>query len=163
MGKRLKDSEDAASYRAQMIKKQHGIDPITESKITDAVLDHQHFGEQKCRAVLQRTVNAWEGKVQNSFNRYVRNHTDLSLPDVLRNLADYLEGDYSANAIHHSALTEDVKVFKNLPAAEQKQLLIKLGAEPAENVKKRSSQIRKFIKSGHVTVIDKIWTIKKEP
>ncbi|AUS03014.1 hypothetical protein NVP2275O_433 [Vibrio phage 2.275.O._10N.286.54.E11] len=161
---RLKNSKEAASYRRELLKKQKGLDPITKEIIKDGCLDHQHFGEQRCRAVLDRTCNTFEGKVQNSFNRYMKHLTDKPLHEVLRNLADYLEADVSNNKIHHTALTMDIKKFKGLKATEQKRLLTEAGLEPFENVKKRSNQARKLIKDGTLKVFNGTWTInKKEP
>ncbi len=152
--KRLKDSKDAGTYRNSILKKQNYIDPITKSKISDAVLDHQHFGEQKCRQVLQRECNSFEGKVQNAFNRYMKHLTDKPLPEILRNLADYLEKDYSENPIHHTALSVDVNKFKALPADRQREILISFGVQPETNVKKRCNQARKLIKTGQLNMLD---------
>lgn len=145
---RLKNSADAGVYRKKLLKEQNGIDPITKELVKDAVLDHCHFDEQRCRGVLQREVNSWEGKVQNSFNRYMRHLTDKPLPEMLRNLADYLEQDCSNKLIHHTALTVDVNKFKRLPATEQKKILLSYDLEPGPNQKKRSLQIRKLIRDG---------------
>lgn len=147
---RLKNSSEAAKYRQELLKKQKGLDPITKEKVTDPVLDHNHKGEQECRAVLDRTVNSFEGKVQNAFDRYIKHLTDKNLPTILRNLADYYEQDYSETAIHHTALTIDVKKFKALPAAQQCSVLESFGVVPESNTSKRANQARKLIKSGQL-------------
>ena len=152
--KRLKNSKDASTYRNEVLKKQKYIDPITKEKINDPVLDHQHFHEQRCRQVLQRECNSFEGKVQNAFNRYMKHLTDKPLPEILRNLADYLEKDYSENPVHHTALSVDVNKFKALPADRQREILISLGIEPESNAKKRSLQARKLIKTGELNMLD---------
>lgn len=154
MNGRLKDSKDAASYRNELLKKQQNIDPITKEKINDPVLDHQHFGEQRCRSVLERTSNSFEGKVYNSYLRYIKHLTDTPLPDILRNLADYLESDVSQNKIHHTALSVDVNKFKALPADRQREILISFGVQPETNVKKRCNQARKLIKTGQLNMLD---------
>jgi len=146
MNNRLKNPADAAKYREQLLQKQHKIDPITQTEIKDAVLDHQHFGEQRCRAVLERTVNSFEGKVFNAYQQYVKHHTDLSISDILRNLADYLEKDYSNNAIHHTAIDTDVRAFKQLTSSTQKEILESININPETNALKRAKQIRKAIR-----------------
>lgn len=161
MSRRLKNPKDAAKYRKELLEKQNGIDPITKEIVTDGVLDHQHFGEQKCRAVLDRTCNSFEGRVVNSYNRYMKHLTDKPIHEVLRNLADYLEADVSANAIHHTALSVDVNKFKSLKAADQKQLLEDCGVEPQENVKKRALQARKLIKESKLKVLNGVWEVIK--
>lgn len=152
MKKRLKNSEDAAKYRKELLSEQKGIDPILKIKITKPVLDHYHQENQHCRGVLQNEVNGWEGRVQNSFNRCVRHLTDKPLYEVLRNLADYLEKHNNTpeeeQVIHHTALTVDVKRFKALPAKQQIDILEGFGLVAESNVKKRSNQARKLIKEG---------------
>ncbi|AXC36779.1 DNA endonuclease VII [Escherichia phage UB] len=158
MKKRLKDSKDAANYRNELLKKQNGIDPIIKEPITKPVLDHYHYGNQHCRQVLQNEVNAWEGKVQNSFNRYMKHLTDKPLYEVLRNLADYLERNNSIpddeQVIHHTALTVDVNKFKRLPATQQTAILEGLGVVPGSNTTARVKQARKLIKDGKLNMVD---------
>ncbi len=149
---RLKNSKEAGIYRKKLLAEQGGIDPITKEEVYDPVLDHAHFGEQRCRAVLQRECNSFEGKVQNSFNRYMKHLTDKELPEVLRNLADYLEMDNSDKDIHHTALTVDVNKVMRRPAGEQKKILESFGIEPGPNQKKRKLQIRKLIRDGKYKV-----------
>lgn len=156
--KRLKDAKDAAKYRNDLLKKQKGIDPITKEVITKPVLDHYHQGHQHCREVLQNECNAWEGKVTNSFNRYMKHLTDKPLYEVLRNLADYLERTGSIPeeemVIHHTALTVDVKKYKALPAKQQCDILESFGVVPESNVKKRANQARKLIKEGKLDMLN---------
>lgn len=154
MRKRLKNSKEAATCRNEMLKKQKGLDPITKEKITDPVLDHNHGSEQEVRAVLDRTVNSFEGKVQNAFLRYIRHLTDKDLPTILRNLADYYEADYSETPIHHTALTVDVNKFKRLTAAQQCSVLESLDVIPESNTKKRANQARKLIRDGLLNMND---------
>lgn len=157
MKKRLKDPKDAAVYRNELLKKQNGIDPIIGIKITKPVLDHLHSGNQHCREVLQNEVNGWEGRVVNSFKRCLGHLTDKPVYEVLRNLADYLEKNNNlpedAQVIHHTALSVDVKKFKSLPAKQQCTILESFGVEPGVNVKIRSNQARKLIKSGDLVML----------
>lgn len=157
MKRRLKDSKDAANYRNELLKKQKGIDPIIKETITKPVLDHYHFENQHCREVLQNEVNAWEGKVQNSFNRYMKHLTDKPLYEVLRNLADYLEKNNSIpeeeQIIHHTALAVDVGKFKRLPAAQQNAILEEYDIIPGANNAVRVKQARKLIKEGKLNML----------
>lgn len=151
---RLKNPSEAATYRTKLLREQGGVDPITGEKVKDAVLDHNHSGDQECRAVLERTSNSFEGKVQNAFNRYIRHLTDKDLSTVLRNLADYYERDNSDKPIHHTALTKDANKFKSLPAAQQCSLLENNGVVPETNSAKRTKQARKLIKDGVLVMKD---------
>lgn len=147
---RLRDSVEASRYRDEIAFKQQGIDPVTKSKLFDKVLDHQHYGDQRCRGVLNRNTNTFEGKVYNNYCRFIRSSTTLSLPDILRNLADYLEKDYSSNMIHHSALTLDTKQFANLPAEDQRAILGKFNLE-GKNVSERMKHARELIRDGRIS------------
>ena len=155
--RRLKDSKDAGKYRSELLKEQKGIDPILGIPITKPVLDHQHSGNQHCREVLQNEVNGWEGRVVNSFKRCLGHLTDKPVYEVLRNLADYIERNEKIpedeQVIHHTALTIDVKKFKNLPASQQCSILISFGVEPESNSVKRANQARKLIKSGDLNML----------
>ena len=151
---RLKNSNEAAKYRDTLLIEQTNRDPITGSMITDPCLDHQHFGEQHCRQVLQRESNSFEGRVYNSYTRYIKHLTDDPLPVVLRRLADYLERDYSDRPIHHTALAVDVGKFKRLPADVQKQIITTYGLVPGTNVKAREKQARALIISGTLKIIE---------
>lgn len=152
--KRLKNPKEAAAFRDKLLIEQGGMDPIINKTITDPCLDHQHFGDQQCRKVLQREINSFEGKVANAFSRYVKHLTDDPLPVVLRRLADYLEQDFNQNPIHHTALTIDTAKFKRLPANKQKEILLELGVEPLSNAAQRAAQARKLIKAGKLNMQD---------
>ncbi|AZU98217.1 hypothetical protein BZF66_07060 [Salmonella enterica] len=158
MKRRLKDSKDAANYRNELLKLQKHIDPIIGIKITKPVLDHYHGGNQHCRQVLQNEVNGWEGRVVNSFKRCLGHLTDKPIYEVLRNLADYIESNdnipESEQVIHHTALSVDVKKFKNLPAKQQCEILESFNIIPESNVKKRCNQARKLIKSGELKMLN---------
>lgn len=152
MRRRIKDSKEAGVYRNELLKEQKGLDPILGIKVTDPVLDHNHEGEQHCRATLQREVNSFEGKVFNSYRRFLRHLSDKELPEILRALADYYERDFDDKAIHHTALTVDTNKFKKLPSAEQCRILTVLGCVPESNTLKRSKQARKLIKEGKLNM-----------
>lgn len=161
MKKRLKNPKEAAVYRNELLKKQNGIDPIIGIKITKPVLDHYHSENQHCRQVLQNEVNAFEGKVVNSYKRMLGHLTDKPIYEVLRSLADYLEKNNNIpveeQIIHHTALSIDVRRFKNLPAKQQIEILMSFDIVPGTNVKLRTDQARKLIKSGDLDML----TIKK--
>ena len=81
---------------------QEGICPILKCKIEyrDCVFDHLHKnksekvgdgGKGLLRGVIHYQSNSWEGKVTNAFKRYGMHKLGISLPQALRNLADYLE------------------------------------------------------------------------
>lgn len=94
---KLKQSQLPA-YRQEQLEKQQGLDPITGLKIVNPCLDHSH-DTGVCRMVLERETNAWEGKVYNSWKRYMR-YRGVSLETALSGLLRYYATDFSCNPIH---------------------------------------------------------------
>lgn len=97
-------------YRQVLQELQGGTDPITGLEITDGVLDHDHSSGH-VRAVLQREVNAFEGRVLNSYNRYMR-HLGLSINEALEGLMKYWSRDYSDQPLHPKHRTPRDKLLK---------------------------------------------------
>lgn len=94
---------ELSEFRKDQYNKQQGICPILKKKIVpqDSVLDHKHklkndpvnkdnSGGGLIRGVIHNSCNQVEGKIQNAYQRFgLENH--ISLPEFLRNLADYIE------------------------------------------------------------------------
>ena len=92
-----------------------------EIPLEKTVLDHVHKlkseepSEQKgtIRNAIEFRANAMEGKITNNWKRYFSNDTSkhpISLPNFLRNLADYLEaGAYSEDDTYYIHPTEKPK------------------------------------------------------
>lgn len=95
---------DIKPLRDELLKGQNGICPLTHQKIEEGneTLDHKHKmwkdeeigykGVGLIRGVLDFRANAFEGKVFNIYRR-LGLHKLVLLPDLLRNLADYLQKD----------------------------------------------------------------------
>lgn len=88
--------------RLKQWQKQNKICPILKQKIKyeDSCWDHKHKtkaeslgedGKGLLRGVLHFQANSWEGKCTNAFKRYGLHKFNISLPEALRNLADYIE------------------------------------------------------------------------
>lgn len=80
---------------------QNRICPILKQliQIEDATFDHKHRtkseeigedGKGLLRGVIHKQANVVEGKIANMYKRYGL-HKFISLPDLLRNIADYIE------------------------------------------------------------------------
>ena len=118
----------------------------------DAVLDHDHVNG--CiRDVIHRDANQFEGRVLNLFKRYVRSRTDLTLPQVLRNLADYLEfhTDMPSMLRHPQHAGTVKKQLLAKPAAEQKELLAEFDI-PGNTQAVRKKNMRKYITKKYVHI-----------
>lgn len=92
---------DLKKVRAEIHKRQDFICPILKQKFeTKAmVVDHQHKrkddpigvnGDGLVRGCIHNRANVIEGKIVSAYKRYGLNKF-LPLPDLLRNIADYLE------------------------------------------------------------------------
>ena len=97
----LKTSE-IKKVKKELLEKQNYTCPILKVKLSEdeAVLDHKHsrkgipLGENYnglVRGAINRWANALEGKIINFYIRSGLEKTGVPLPDILRNLADYLE------------------------------------------------------------------------
>jgi len=98
-------NKDIKKLKEQILKENNYICPVSKLKVTidDVALDHIHpdyakryydIGNREqglVRGVLEHRVNSFEGKVTNSFYRMGLHNLGLKLPEVLRNLADYIE------------------------------------------------------------------------
>jgi len=116
--KKLKQS-DIKAYREDKLREQNNIDPIANIHIERPVLDHSHENGF-VRSVLQNEINVFEGKVYNSYKRYVR-HLGVTFTDVLKGLLQYHERDYSMNPLHPSFKTPDEKrIRRNLRATRRR-------------------------------------------
>lgn len=129
----LYTAADIKSERDRLAKKQKGIDPILKQPFVETIcLDHAH-DTQHCRAALNRNTNAFEGLVVNAHKRCLQWLTDVPLPTILRNLASYLEVDYSQNPYHNAWLKRVTIDFKKLPAAQQDKVLRSLDSKTGSN------------------------------
>lgn len=128
----VRGSKQIAELREKLIKEQNGIDPITGEPLRKPVLDHNHdFNSGKCRGVLNSSTNLFEGRVRKIFIKYLMGHTDLSLPEVLRNLADYYEKDLKSMPLHGNHVDSYRKHLNrlNLQALRQKAADLKIALE----------------------------------
>lgn len=144
----LYTAADVKRVRDKLVKLQNSIDPILQEKFSEvAVLDHDHT-TQKCRAALNRNTNAFEGLVFNAYKRCLKWMTNKPLPDVLRNLADYLEQDYSHHP-HHTGWIKRINIdFNKLPEPAKKKVLLELGINPTGN---NAAERKKLFQSALLT------------
>lgn len=91
-------AKDLPAYREAQLAKQAGLDPITGLKIVNPCLDHSHE-DGRCRMVLERETNAWEGKVVNAWKRYMR-YRGVTMETALSGLLRYYATDFSCNPVH---------------------------------------------------------------
>lgn len=99
--KQLTES-DLKPLRRRLYNQQNSVCPIFGKKCAfdDTVVDHQHMtaketvgvdGAGLIRGVIHFQANALEGKIANAYKRWGIHKHGVTLPEFLRNLADYLE------------------------------------------------------------------------
>ena len=121
--KRLSQS-NLKDYRLQKLE-ENDICPILKIKLTNetSVVDHKHrqrksdiINEENgglIRGIINRFVNSYMGKIENNYKRYGL-HRYISLPDLLRNIADYIENPplYKDQLIHPNEKYPEKKIGK---------------------------------------------------
>ena len=113
-------------------------------------VDHNHVSGM-VRGVISMEGNTFLGRVENSFRRFGTS-SELSLSEVLRNIADYLDqGD--TNYLHPVGLKQLASRFNRLVLEDQVFALKMLKAKKSEikactNSKQRTSLYRKLITNG---------------
>lgn len=144
-GKSLYTATEVKAYKEKLIKEQNGIDPILKEPFKETVAtDHCH-DTQHVRAALNRNVNAFEGLCSNAYKRCLKWLTDVPLPTILRNLADYYEQDYTHHPYHPGWIKSVKSKFLKLKAAQQDEVLVALGSQKGNNLKDRKEKFAKIV------------------
>lgn len=166
INKSLYTAAEIKAFKEQQIEKQKGVDPILGIPFPKGNIcqDHDHIS-QHCRGALHFQSNTFEGKVFNAYTRCLGWLVDIPLPVILRNLADYLEVDYTGNP-YHSGFLEQLKIrFNKLSASQQNKVLIALGAIEGSNPAKRKELFSKVIldrSKGFMYIADVINQVKTQ-
>ncbi len=146
MVKDLYTAVEIKKEKLRLLNQQQGIDPILKEVIQDrdSVCDHSHV-TQHTRAALHRQSNAFEGLVFNAYKRCLEWITDKPLPELLRNLAEYLEQDYSDNPYHNGWVKRCTTLYNKLKEPSKDNVLVQLGQPKGSNGKQRKELFRKAI------------------
>lgn len=143
--------KDIETTRKLLLKEQIGLCKVTgiplESK--QDVLDHKHDDTQAVRGVLHRQVNAFLGKAENAYIRLIRWWYPGTLPELLRQCADYLEKTEAEEVrFVHPKWTDRVQVgFNKLKESSKDNVLVQLGQPKGSNAKQRKELFRKAVLS----------------
>ena len=94
---------ELSSFKERHHKAQHGVCPIIRRRfpLEEMVVDHKHKIKKTeavshtngglIRGVIHRNANQIEGIIKRGFKRFGLDKMGISIPEFLRNLADYLE------------------------------------------------------------------------
>ena len=149
--KTLYSQADLKAERERLVKKQGGIDPIFKEPFKEVIcVDHCHT-TLHTRGALGRNSNAFEGLVFNAYRRCLAWQTGTPLSSILRNLADYLEQDFSKNPFHTSFSKALRTRFNALKEQDKEKVLLTLSEslgevlEPSSNGKERKKKFDKLV------------------
>lgn len=146
MTKDLYTPKEVKEIREQFLEIQDNFDPILflPLKPSDSCLDHDHT-TQLCRGALHKQSNAFEGLVFNAYKRCIGWLSDDSLPNVLRRLAIYLEGEPVIKAYHPAWVKRVTIDFKKLDSKSQEKVLREIGSTLGSNAKQRVELFKKKV------------------
>lgn len=137
---------DVAKVRKQLYDEQDGKDALTglTLPLDKLCLDHNH-STQFVRGVLHRQVNAALGKLEGVHTRYLSYWYTGSLPDFLRQAADYLEKEDDKRFIHPGFLKKLQTMYNTLNEASKKEVLHHLGQPQGSNGTERKKLFKKAL------------------
>jgi hypothetical protein len=118
--------EELTKIRRFFHRKQNNICPVLKLKVevSDTVVDHAHKANSNnlgmpheaglVRGIIHRQANTMEGKITNSFIRCGLHKFDITLPNFLRELANYIENPplLHLQLVHPSEKAKEKKLGK---------------------------------------------------
>lgn len=165
----LYNTKDTTRVRELLLKEQQGNCACTDLEIPPktACLDHVHNSECFVRGVLHRQVNSYIGKCENNYVRMIKWWYPGKLPDLLRQVADYLEDTENKSEYRHPSWIKSLKVsYNKLSASQQNKVLELLGSETGSNPKTRKELFSKLVLTrslGYEIISNVINTVKEQP
>lgn len=153
---------DIKKVREILTKEQKGLDPITGLPLQTPCLDHKHDLESLVRGVLSRQINAYVGKLENNYKMYIGYWCNIPLPELLRNIADYLEKPEDKRYRHSGWLKKVQTEFNKLNSSEQNEVLRSLIGKTGKNPKERKELFRKILLTREHTFDSIVSTIRNK-
>jgi hypothetical protein len=139
---------DVKRVREKLAKEQDHLDLATELELSlgRAVLDHKHDSEQFVRGVLLHEVNSFLGKIENAHKRHMNYWCkDVTLAQLLRRLANYLERPVDKRYRHPGWLAKAKTLFNSLNESQKKAVLVELNQSEGSNGKERVALFNKAL------------------
>lgn len=139
---------DVKRVRELLYKEQDGKDALTqlELPIDKLCLDHNH-STQYVRGVLHRQINCALGKLEGVHTRYLSYWYSGSLPDFLRQAADYLERGDDNRYIHPGFLKKLSSLYNSLNESSKKEVLQYMNQPQGANAAERKKEFKKALMS----------------
>lgn len=143
----LRTPPEVRKIKLALLKEQKNKDALTGLPLepSDAVLDHCHKS-QYVRAVLHRQTNAALGRIENLYTRSLAWWYPLSLPEFLRQSADYIERQPDKRYLHPGWMKKLKIEFNKLNEAGKQSVLKELGLQQGSNSTERKKIFAGFLK-----------------
>lgn len=139
----LKTGKTYKDAKVSLYKLQGGLCPLCNKplvSVESSHLDHDHAltgaNAGKVRGLLHSGCNRCEGKFGSWFKRFGMEGGGVDFPTFLRNLATYLENDYSNNDFHPQYVTDMAAWFNRQNLKAMKEVMREYGYEYNESDKK---------------------------
>lgn len=164
----LYNAKEVQEIRTLLLQSQKGLDAVTGLPVssTSSVLDHDHQ-TQYVRGVLDRQINVFLGKIENSYIRYIKYWYKDDLSTLLNQLSAYLSKTQSEEYVHPSWLKRVKIDFNKLKVQEQDRVLeVLLGTIPTggyKNSTKRKETFNKILLTkqyDYSTILELIQEVK---
>lgn len=159
----LYSAKDVQEVREKLLTDQEGFDLITGLPIPkkQAVLDHDH-NTNFVRGVLHRQTNAFLGKLENAYTRYIKWWYVGTLSDFLRGCADYIEKEHPKEYLHPAFIRSLQVQFNKLNEKQKQNVLSNFGEDKGCNGNQRKVIFKKFILKRTHSMTEILDVIKKE-
>lgn len=153
MTQHLYNTTDKAKVRQELFKVQSEVDKLTNKPLEykDSVLDHNHKTHY-VRGVIHRQVNAFLGKLENNYVRYLSWWYDGTLSDFLRQCADYIEQPDNKDFLHDSWIKGLCIKFNKLNEADKTSVLKDMAIKDGKNSVERKILFKKALLSRQYTM-----------
>lgn len=147
--KDLYNAADVKKVKEILLKEQNGKCAISKQAFpsTDFHTDHKHDDEQFVRAALYKQSNMMLGKIENLYIRYLAFWYKGTLPEFLRQCADYIEDtDRQIPRWRHPGWLAKAKTkFNKLNVLQQNFVLTELESKTGKNLTERKKLFAKAI------------------
>lgn len=159
----LYSAKDVQVVREKLLSEQEGLDLITGLPIPQkqAVLDHDH-STNFVRGVLHRQTNAFLGKLENAYIRYIKWWYVGTLSEFLRGCADYIEKEHPKDYLHPAFIKSLQVQFNKLNEKQKQNVLLKFNEPNGCNGHQRKVIFKKFILKRTHSMTEILDVIKKE-
>ena len=146
----LYTTKDVANVRKLLTEEQGNLCAITGIPIEDKqhILEHAHDDQMFVRGVASRQTNAALGICENMWTRYMKWWYPRTLPEFLRELADYIQRNKENpdTRYRHNSWLKKVKVlFNKLSSKQQNFVLESLCSEIRSNPKERKELFAEIV------------------